>query len=268
MTRAGFVFGVAPALAVVVATVVGPWFAPHPIDQPVTFPFAAPSAQAWLGGDQLGRDVFSRFLNGGWDLLLLAVVMAALVTALAATLGSVAALRPRLGAVVERSADMLILLPPVLATLIVMLTWPQLGAYGLILIALVLGTPYSARVFAAAAAPIAASGFVEVSDANGDTVLNIAVREVIPNLRATLATQLGLRFVESIYLVGTAAFLQLPTTLSASNWATMVRECVGPGMQLNPWAVLAPSLGLIALAFAAQLAIGTWLARMEVDRDR
>ncbi|TCJ94966.1 ABC transporter permease subunit [Nocardia alba] len=251
---------VAPALVVVVAAVVGPWVAPHPVDRPVTFPFAGPSGEALLGGDQLGRDVLSRFLNGGWDLLLLAVVMAVLVTALAALIGCAAALRTGLGEWIERSADLLILLPPVLATLILMLTWPQLGAYGLVVIALVLGTPYSARVFAAAAAPFAATGFVEVAVANGERLPSLILRETLPNLRSTVATQFGLRFVESIYLVGTAAFLQLPTTLSESNWATMVRECVGPGMQLNPWSVLAPSLGIIALAFGMQRMIGVWTA--------
>lgn len=258
MTRVGVVLRTAPALVIVAVVVAGPWLAPHPVDRPVTFPFAGPSAEAPLGGDQLGRDVLSRFLHGGWDLLLLALVMAVGVTAPAAITGCAAALRPRLGEWIERGADLLILLPPVLATLILMLTWPQLGAYGLIIIALVLGTPYSARVFAAAAAPIAATGFVEVAVANGERTTSLILRETLPNLRATLATQFGLRFVESIYLVGTAAFLQLPTTLSESNWATMVRECVGPGMQLNPWSVLAPSLGIIALAFGMQRAITAW----------
>ncbi|MFE3543781.1 ABC transporter permease subunit [Nocardia sp. NPDC059177] len=258
MSTGRFFARIAPALVVVVAVIAGPWLAPHPVDRPVTFPFAAPSGEALLGGDQLGRDVLSRFLHGGWDLLLLALVMAVLVTALAAYLGCAAALRPRLGTWIERSADLLILLPPVLATLILMLTWPQLGAYGLIAIALVLGTPYSARVFAAAAAPLATSGFVEVAVANGERLPSLILRETLPNLRSTVATQFGLRFVESICLVGTAAFLQLPTTLSESNWATMVRDCVGPGMQLNPWSVLAPSLGIIALAFGVQRAVGAW----------
>ncbi|PKV98026.1 ABC transporter permease subunit [Nocardia fluminea] len=260
MNRTRLFLRVAPAVVIVVAAVVGPWLAPHPVDRPVTFPFAEPSSEALLGGDQLGRDVLSRFLNGGWDLLLLALVMAVLVTGLAAWIGCAAALRPRLGEWIERSADLLILLPPVLATLVLMLTWPQLGAYGLVIIALVLGTPYSARVFAAAAALFAKTGFVEVAVANGERLPSLILRETLPNLRSTVATQFGLRFVASIYLVGTAAFLQLPTTLSDSNWATMVRECIGPGMQLNPWSVLIPSLGIIALAFGMQRAIGAWTA--------
>jgi peptide/nickel transport system permease protein len=34
-------------------------------------------------------------------------------------------------------------------------------------------------------------------------------REVLPNLRSTLLALLGLRFVEGVYVVSTAAFLQL-----------------------------------------------------------
>lgn len=244
-----------PVALVLLLTVVGRWLAPHPTDRPVTFPFAPPSAQARLGGDQLGRDVLSRLLCGGADLLALSVAMAVIVTTLAAGLGTLAAVRPRVGVVIERCADLLILLPAVLATLIVLCRWPQLGMAGLILIAVLLGTPYSARVFAAAAAPIAASGYVEVAAARGERVGYLVFREILPNLRETVLTQLGLRFVVAFSVVGAAAFLQLPTGVGDPNWATTVRECVGAGMQLNPWSVLAPCLAIVVVVLAVQRAL-------------
>lgn len=245
------------AVAVLVVAVAGPMLAPRSADHPIGIAFAEPSGEAWLGGDRLGHDVFSRLLHGGWGLLLVAVIIALLVTGCAAVLGSVAALYPRVGAWIERAADLGMLLPPVLAMLLFMLSWPESGAVGLVIICVVAGTPYTARVFAAAAAGVAASGFIEAARGRGEGAAYLVVRELLPNLRETLLTQLGLRFVEAMYLVSTAAFLQLPTTLGDANWAVMVRENAS-GILLNPAAVLAPSLAIGLLAVSVNSAVAAF----------
>lgn len=252
-----------PAVLVVGCAVLGPWIAPHPVDEGIGIPYTQPSAGALLGTDHLGQDVLSHLLVGGWGLLVLAAVIAVFVTALATVIGTVAALRPRVGTGIERATDALMLVPPVLAILLVMLTWPESGAAGLVVIAVLIGTPYCARVFAAAASAVAATGYVEVAVANGEGLSYLVVHEVLPNLRSTLTTQLGLRFVEAMYLVSTAAFLQLPTTLGRSNWALMVRENSG-GILLNPWSVVAPSLAIGILAVSMNFTISA----IRSDRHR
>lgn len=251
---------VLPALLVVVAAALGPTLATRPAEQAAGIPFARPGADAPLGTDRIGRDVLTQLLYGGWGLLLLAAVIAVAVTALSCVLGTVAALRPRVGAVIEGAADFAILLPAVLGILLVLTSWPDAGVYGLIVVALLFGTPYCARVFAAAAAGVAASGYVEAAQASRETLPHLVFREVIPNLREVLAAQLGLRFVEGVYVVSTASFLQLPTTLGASNWAVMVRENAS-GMLLNPWSVLAPSLAIAVVAVSVNVAVTSFERR-------
>lgn len=245
------------AALVVALAVLGPVLAPHPVHHPVGISFAPPGGAAWLGGDRLGQDVFSQLLRGGWGLLLLGSVIAVLVTACAAVLGSIAALHPRTGAWIERTADLGMLLPPVLAILLFMLSWPDSGVVGLVAVAVLAGTPYTARVFAAAAAGPAASGYVEAARARGERIGHLVFRELLPNLRATLLTQLGLRFVEAMYLVSTAAFLHLPTTLGDANWALMVRDNAS-GILLNPAAVLAPAAAIGVLAVSVNSAVAAF----------
>ncbi|WP_245669131.1 ABC transporter permease subunit [Nocardia speluncae] len=245
------------AVVLVVVAVAGPILAPRAVDHPVGITFAEPNGQAWLGGDRLGHDVFSQLLHGGWGLLLVAVIIALLVTGCAAVLGSVAALYPRAGAWIERAADLGMLLPPVLAMLLFMLSWPESGVPGLVIICVVAGTPYTARVFAAAAAGVASCGFIEAARGRGEGAAYLVIRELLPNLRETLLTQLGLRFVEAMYLVSTAAFLQLPATLGDANWAVMVRENAS-GILLNPAAVLAPSLAIGLLAVSVNSAVAAF----------
>lgn len=246
-----------PAVLVVVAAVVGPALAPHGAEDALGIPFARPDANARLGSDRLGRDVLSQLLYGGWGLLLIAGTIAVAVTALSCALGAVAALRPRVGVLIERSSDLAILVPAVLGILLVLTSWPDAGVAGLLVVALLFGTPYCARVFAAAAAGVAASGYVESAQASGETLPYLVFREVIPNLRTVLAAQLGLRFVAAIYLVSTASFLSLPTTLGTSNWAVMVRDNAS-GMLLNPWSVLAPSLAIAIVAVGVNLAVSAF----------
>lgn len=197
-----------------------------------------------------------QLLVGGREIIVVAMTIAVVVTSLAAILGTTAALRPRLGVLIERTVDGAMLVPPILAIMLVLLSWPAGGTVGLVLVAVLVGTPYSARVFAAAAGGVAATGYVEVAVAGGESLPYLVTREILPNIRDTTLTQLGLRFVEAMYLVSTAAFLQLPASLGESNWALMVREN-SAGILLNPWAVLAPAIALAVVAMSLTLAAGS-----------
>ncbi|MEV0030538.1 ATP-binding cassette domain-containing protein [Nocardia sp. NPDC050793] len=243
-----------PALVVIVLAALGPTLAPRPAERAVGIPFADPGGEAWLGTDRLGRDVLSHLLYGGWGLLLLAAVIAVLVTVTACLLGAVVALRPRMGALIETATDFAMLVPVVLGILLVLTSWPDAGVYGLIAMAMMFGVPYCARVFAAAASGVAASGYVEAARASGESLPHLVFREVVPNLREVFAAQLGLRFVEAVYLVSTASFLHLPTTLGTGNWAVMVRDNAS-GLLLNPWSVLAPSIAIAIVAVSVNLAV-------------
>jgi peptide/nickel transport system permease protein len=251
-----------PALVLVALAVAGPWLAPHAVDAPVAIPYAEPGGAALLGGDQLGRDVLSRLLAGGRELIGTSLLVAVLVTGIAAVLGAVSALRPRVGLVVERSADVLMLLPTALGILLIALSWPGGGRLAIIAAAVVMGVPYAVRFAAGAAAPVAASGYVEAAAAGGERLWHLVVREVLPNLRTTLLALFGLRFVAAVYVVATAGFLQVGPQPPAADWALMIRENA-PGILLNPWAVLAPSAVIGLLAMSVNLAASALIPRRD-----
>ena len=243
-----------PALLVIGLALLGPLLPPHPAGKPVAAPYAPPGPDALLGGDQVGRDVLSRLLAGGRDLLLSSLSVAVAVTALATVLGAFAALRPRVGAVLERAADTVILLPAVLGIMVIGLAVPGAGRTPVVLASIVLGTPFAFRVVAAAAQPLADSAHVEAALATGERTTSLVLREILPNLRATVLALLGLRFVAAVNVVATAGFLQIGAQPPAADWALMVRENA-PGVFLDPWAVLAPGLAIAVLAASVNLAL-------------
>ncbi|MFH9966038.1 ABC transporter permease [Streptomyces mirabilis] len=244
---------VAPGLLLVLVALTGPFLAPHAIDQPVTAPYAPARDGAPFGGDQLGRDVLSRLLHGGTALIGSALLVAVVVTGLATLIGCVAVLRPALGRAVERTADVAILLPPVLGIMLIALAWPDGGRLAVNTAAIVLGVPYAVRLVAGAAAPLAQSGYIEAATARGERLWYLTLRELLPNLRATVLALFGLRFVEAVYVISMAGFLQIGPQPPASDWALMVRENA-PGILLNPWAVVAPGLAIALLAISVNLA--------------
>ena len=71
-TRRG-ILGLSLAGSVVLVAVIGPFVAPYSPDASVTAPLSGPTSQYLLGSDMLGRDVLSRVLAGGWELLLMAL---------------------------------------------------------------------------------------------------------------------------------------------------------------------------------------------------
>ncbi|MEU7641966.1 MULTISPECIES: ABC transporter permease [unclassified Streptomyces] len=244
---------VAPAVLLALVAVLGPLLAAHPVDKPVTAPYATAADGSPLGGDQLGRDVLSRLLHGGNALIGNALIVALVVTFLATLLGCFAVLSPRLGRLVERIADTAMLLPPVLGIMLLALAWPGGGRLAVTLAAMVLGTPYAVRIVASAAAPLATAGFVEAATASGERIGYLALREILPNLRATILALFGLRFVEAVYVISMAGFLQLGPQPPEADWALMIREN-GPGILLNPWAVVTPGLAIGLLAISVNLA--------------
>ncbi|KWX25023.1 ABC transporter permease [Mycolicibacterium wolinskyi] len=245
---------VTPAVAVLIVVAVGRLIAPDVEGRGSGVPFAPPSAAHWLGTDARSEDVLAKLAAGGWTLAWIAAVIAVGVTALAATLGGLVALRPRYAATVGWITDATMLVPPVLFILLVLVSWPQGGIWALIVLAVVIGTPYTTRVLAGAASSVAASGYVQVAEAAGERLPYLVFGQVLPNLRDTIATQFGLRYVEAIYVVSTAAFLQLIPAVGGANWAVMVRENAS-GVLLNPAAVVAPAVAIAVLAVSVNIAV-------------
>ena len=209
-----------PGLILVLLALTGPFLAEYPLDKPVTAPFATPSGAAPLGGDQLGRDVLSRLLHGGTALIGSALLVAVLVTALAALVGCFAVLHPTVGPVVERTADVFILLPPILGTMLIALAWPGDGRWAVISAAVVLGTPYTVRVVAGAAGPLADAGYVEAALAGGESLTYTATRRTcrILALHHPRAVRACVSLRPSCHL-HQAGFLQIGPQPPVADWA-------------------------------------------------
>lgn len=231
--------------AVLVAlALAGPWLAPYPATATVGAPFAPTGGGQPLGTDYLGSDVWSRLLHGGRSVVVLAAVATALAYVVGAAAGTAAGLSTVADGLVMRPVDVLLAIPPFLV-LAVLATGSGRGVVVVVVATAVANVPGIARVVRAATLEVSVRGYVEVALARGESWVRVATRDVLPNITATLLSDVGSRISGTIAMVASANFLGLGLQPPTADWALMVVEN-RTGLALQPWAVLAPAC-LIAL---------------------
>jgi ABC-type dipeptide/oligopeptide/nickel transport system permease subunit len=239
-------------LGLFAAVALGPVLAPYGPDQLAGVPFSPPSTAFLLGTDTLGRDVLSRILNGGQNLVLVAFAATLLAYLAGGTIGLAAAY---LGGVVDsllmRLIDLLIAFPPILL-LLVLVSGAGHGGFGLTVGIAAAQFPPVARIVRAAALEVRVRGYVEAAAARGERTRYVLFSEILPNIRSTVMADFGSRFTVSVLLVAALGFLGVGVQPPAPNWASMISENQD-GLSLNPWAVVAPALVIAALTVSANL---------------
>lgn len=251
---------------VVAVAVIGPFVAPYSSTATIVGPFSSPSGQAILGGDELGRDVLSRVLDGGWALLAMAAAATVLGVAIGAVCGIAAGyLQGRSDGIIMRTVDVLLAFPQlVFALLLVSIIGP---AVWLIVLAVGLShAPQVARVMRSAALDVCERDFVKAAELLGVKRLRIMAGEILPNLISPLMVEIGLRLTYSIVIIAGLAFLGFGQPPPSSNWGVMINEN-RLGLVLNPWAVVVPAVLIAVLA----IGVGTFtdaVARVTIGIDR
>lgn len=261
-TRIGFALvGVVGSIAVF-----GPLFAPHDPGDFVGPPNGAPFAAALFGTDRIGQDVWSRFLHGGIEILILATLAMLLGLALGASLGMLAAYsRGVLDDLIMRGMDVILAFPQIMLALV------AISAFGpsdsLIVLAVGLTTmPRVARVTRAAAQPIVEQDFVAAAEALGVRRYQVLFGEVLPNILSPLVVEANLRLTYSIGIVASLAFLGFTTNPSGADWGLMIQENQ-IGLVIQPWGVVLPMTAVALLTIGTGM-IGDGIARAVAGIDR
>jgi peptide/nickel transport system permease protein len=240
--------------------------APHSATASIVAPFAAPSGQAILGGDMLGRDVLSRVLDGGWVLLAMAAAATALGVAIGTASGIAAGyLQGRSDGIIMRTVDVLLAFPQlVFALLLVSILGPTVW---LTILAVGLShAPQVARVMRSATLDVSERDFVKATELLGVKRRRIMAEEILPNLVSPLMVEVGLRLTYSIVIIAGLSFLGFGQPPPAPNWGIMINEN-RQGLVLSPWAVVVPAI-LIALLTIGASTFTDAVARVTIGIDR
>lgn len=242
----------------VVCVLAAPWLGlPDPYAIDAANLLSSPSAQHWLGTDELGRDLLSRVLYGAQVSLSVATasVLLAGVTGVAAGVG-IAFLGRRGEAAAIRVIDVFVSLPETFVALVILAfvggSLPTL----VFTIGLLYG-PQFARVTWGVARGIRAREHVMAAVSLGAGSAWIVRNEVLPNMRSIIAVQTSFTFSFAMLLEAGLSFLGLGVRPPVPSWGQMVGT-LKDYIFTNPWPVLVPALALFFTVLAVNV-IGDWL---------
>ena len=217
-------FGLFVIVVYVAAAIFAPVIAPFGEAEVVGSSYAPPDEAMILGGDQLGRDMFSRIIYGARN----TVGIALLTTAIAFVVGSLAGLMAAtLGGWVDqvcgRVVDTLMAIPQLVFALL-LLTIVGTNIVNLILVIALLYSPLVFRLARAVAGNIVVMDYIEAARLRGEKTWYLIVSEILPNATAPLVAEFGLRFCFVFLAISALSFLGLGIQPPTADWGSMVRE--------------------------------------------
>ena len=217
-------FGILVIIVYIIAALFAPLIAPYGEAQVVGSAFQPADSQMILGGDQLGRDLFSRLIYGARNTVGIAIVTTLLAFIVGTMAGLVAA---SMGGWVDqalgRIVDVLLSIPQLIFALL-LLTIVGPSVVNLTLVIALLYAPLIFRLARSVAGNIVVMDYIEAARLRGERTWYIVAREVLPNITAPLAAEFGLRFCFVFLIISALSFLGLGLQPPTADWGSMVRE--------------------------------------------
>lgn len=238
----------------VLAAVFAPLVVPY---DPAATDFAtlwAPSSGAhWLGTDQVGRDVFSRIVDGARPSLLGAIALLAFATALGVLIGVVAAWRRGwVDAVLARITDVMFAFPGLLFVVLVIAVFGRGAATAVIGMGLAFA-PVIAKFTRSIALEEMSRPYVDAYRLQGVGGTQLCARYVLPNLLPTLVGYLVVLFGEGLMSLTALNFLGFGAQPPSSEWGLMVQEGRAGVIQGFLGPALAPGLAIAVVVVATNV---------------
>jgi peptide/nickel transport system permease protein len=230
-------FSVLVILALIILAVFGPWIAPYP-DQGrgrtnIPDRFQPPSAEYWLGTDQLGRDILSRIIIGSKIALGVPSIVVAVAVAVGAPLGALAGYAGgRLDNLIMRLTDLFLAFPSLLLAVAIVATLGPSLTNAMLAIA-ISWWPWYTRLVRGVTISLRGRYFVEAARSIGVSNRTIILRHILPNCVTPILVQATVDFGTVILAEASLAFIGLGTQPPAPDWGLMVSQ--GRSYILEQW---------------------------------
>ena len=216
------VLGALILIVIAVSTLLAPWILPYDYKQAVGLPFEPPSAQFWLGTDEVGRDILTRIVFGARVSLSVGLVSTSIALLGGVPLGLLSGYLGGLtDTVVMRLMDMMFAFPAIiLALAIISVLGPSL-VNAMIAIG-VMQIPLFARLVRSNALSLKHQDFVQAAIAEGASTPRILLFHLFPNCTAAVTVQFTLTFASAVLVEAALSFLGLGVAPPTPSWGAML----------------------------------------------
>ena len=208
-----------------------------------------PSAQFWLGTDNLGRDIFSRILYGAQLSVIIGFGAAGLATAISIILGTTTGyLGGRFDMIVQRFVDAWMSFPDLIILIVVV----SVVGPGMPQVIVILGLLYGiagSRIIRGAVVSVREHSYVHAAQSIGAGTIFILWRHILPNVMAPVIVLFTTRVGAVILAESGLSFLGLGVPPPAPTWGGMLTGSARSYMYLAPWLAIAPGVCLTIVVY-------------------
>ncbi|MGE0240063.1 MAG: ABC transporter permease [Parvibaculaceae bacterium] len=243
-------------LLIVIAALIGPLLVGDPLHIEPLQRLKPPSAAAWLGNDQLGRDVLARLTHGARVSLVVGSLVALAAISLGVIIGLLAGYFRLFDAVVMRAVDGMMAIPAILLAI----AFAALARPGVLTVVAAIAIPEVPRVIRLVRSIVLGARelpYVDAAIASGTPTVKILRRHILPNTYAPLIVQATYVFASAVMFEAYLSFLGAGVPPRFPTWGNMIAE----GrlyFTAAPWIIFAPGLTLAAVVLSVNL-LGDWL---------
>jgi peptide/nickel transport system permease protein len=229
------------------------WLAPYGYNEVWVGPKAGPpTAQFWLGTDNVGRDLLSRVIYGarismfvGLGVSTIGVILNAIIGLVSGFVGGVTDL------IIQRFVDAWMCFPGIFIILTIM---GILGP-GVLQMIIVLGVLYGitgSRTIRSAVIAVKSNQYVESARAIGTSTSAILIRHILPNIMAPLIIVFTVSIGGAILVESSISFLGYGIPPPIPSWGGMISQA-RVDMLDAPWLALFPGLALAIVVYGINM---------------
>lgn len=235
---------------VLLVTVFGPFFEPYnPTKMELSQKFIAPCREFIFGTDHLGRDIFSRVIEGARVSLVIAGCVVLFSTVLGVVLGMISGyVGGAVDMIVMRVVDALLAFPTIIFAL-ALSTMMGTGQMNLIVAITCIQWTRYARIARGETLMLKNAEYVEAARSIGNNTAQILAKYIFPNVVSKIIILASLDIGTIILYCASLSFLGLGAQPPSPDWGVMISEGKDY-IQYAPWLTLFPGLAIAVSALA------------------
>ena len=243
------IVGIIVVIGWILLALLAPYIAPrNPLEQDVSNRLQPPSEMAFMGTDELGRDIYSRVLYGGRITIPAALAVVIVVSIIGTITGAFAGYRGGLSdEILMRLTELFMAFPTII---LAMAVTAALGAdiRNAVLALIIVRWPNYSRLTRGLVLEAKNQDYVKASRSLGASHTHVLVRTLLPNTIAAALIYASLDIGNAILLFAGLSFLGLGPEPASPEWGRMVS--IGIDFFDQWWMWLFPGLAIATLVMA------------------
>ncbi len=246
--------GAIVTLILVLVAIFAPLIAPYGFnDTRVAEPLSPPSTSNLLGGDHLGRDVFSRIIYGARISVMIGLIASTLAITNTTVIGVLSGyIGGKFDMVVQRFVDAFMCFPGIVILILIM----SFVGPGILQVILVIGFVFGiagSRTIRGAVIAIKENVYVQAAQAIGCSTPRILFRHILPNVMAPIIVLFSTRLPGVVLIEASLSYLGFGIPPPIPSWGSMLSQEGRTYMFMAPGIAIYPGLALGIVVFGVNM---------------